>query len=203
MHDISSPDQEGRTEACRGSQRGGKETDRSKELGRKLCVATSPKAVFSPPRGSWRPVLLGATNRSPWSSPQGKSPSSATPQKFKRSIVKSQEPGCAAFPSRRIWQSFQAWVRVAKEMRCQKLEISYAKVKRSAAGRLMFRLGRAGRQLADAKDHFQLYRVLHGWKSLTTTVQQMRRVQLCCRSIYGWRAVIERKATSCSLQTSE
>eukprot|EP00435_Cladocopium_sp_Y103_P056498 s257_g19.t1 len=31
--------------------------------------------------GSWRPVLLGATNRSPWSSPQGKSPSSATPQK--------------------------------------------------------------------------------------------------------------------------
>ena len=177
---------------------GSNSTDRSKEPGRMLCVATSPKAVFSPPRGTWRPVLLGSS-RSPWNSPQGKS-TSATPP-CRRSAKSRDSKGCSAdrlaFASRAmIWQSFQAWLRFAKEIRCQKLELRCAKAKRSAAGRLMFRLSRAGGRLAEAKDHFQLSRVLSSWHGHVAIVQRMQRMQLCCRAFHGWRAILELRESS-------
>eukprot|EP00931_Biecheleriopsis_adriatica_P023857 TRINITY_DN14985_c0_g1_i1.p1 TRINITY_DN14985_c0_g1~~TRINITY_DN14985_c0_g1_i1.p1 ORF type:complete len:649 (-),score=134.79 TRINITY_DN14985_c0_g1_i1:21-1967(-) len=82
---------------------------------------------------------------------------------------------------------FFAWVKDADHDRCRRLRLDYTKVRRTAAGRAVFRLGRAGQRLAKEKDYWRLCCAIGGWRSHARWAKELQALLCSCRALHGWR----------------
>ncbi|CAE7253344.1 unnamed protein product, partial [Symbiodinium sp. CCMP2456] len=84
---------------------------------------------------------------------------------------------------------FQAWLRLVDYERCRRVRMSQAKVRRSALGLAIFRLGRAAERRAELQDLFRLRCAFGGWRSHSETVRELSSLRHCCKALYSWRGI--------------
>eukprot|EP00439_Symbiodinium_sp_Y106_P066954 s810_g11.t1 len=85
---------------------------------------------------------------------------------------------------------FQAWLRLVDYERCRRVRMSQAKVRRSALGLAIFRLGRAAEHRAELQDLFRLRCAFGGWRSHSEAAHELSSLRHCCKALYSWRGIL-------------
>lgn len=80
-----------------------------------------------------------------------------------------------------------AWARTVLVEQLERYTAEHAKVRRTAAGRAVFRLGRAGARLAAGHEARRLSMAFRGWRSCVHWAKEQRDLLGRCRALYTWR----------------
>mmetsp|Transcript_76579 Transcript_76579/g.147879 ORF Transcript_76579/g.147879 Transcript_76579/m.147879 type:complete len:451 (-) Transcript_76579:125-1477(-) len=97
-------------------------------------------------------------------------------------------------PGDNLAQLFGSWARATLLGRLEHQHRICSKMRQTAVGRAMFRLGRAGARLAAECSAWHQRVTFHAWRSWVQWVREQRALLSCCRAICAWRTPLVQTA---------